>query len=47
MMHPRICFVLKSLDVDKMEQNVQRKEQELVAKESAYQKKFKAIEGKS
>jgi hypothetical protein len=46
MMHPRICFILKSLDVDRMEQNVLRKEQDLVHKDKAYQKKCKTIETK-
>ena len=29
MMHPRICFVLKALDVSRMKVNVQRKELEI------------------
>jgi len=33
MMHPKVCFVIKTLEIKRMEQNLKRKEDEIYKKD--------------
>jgi len=39
MMHPKVCFVVKTLEIKRMEQNLKRKEDEIYKKDKLFREK--------